>query len=200
MVERQFPSRTCRARVARSRRPGGRTHRESVAGSQHRHRCWLQLRMRLGARGCTGCRARAAPCGGCDGRACPLRKRRHRHRVRNRAGTGPTAWSVKPIWRPSGGSVVTGPRAKGRRWPLQRLPMIDVPRQGAERFLPSPQRCGGTHPWALRSTFPPRGAWLSWLERSLHTAEVMGSNPVAPTSLRRQEPRTDDLTFVTAKS
>lgn len=26
------------------------------------------------------------------------------------------------------------------------------------------------------------GAWLSWLERSLHTAEVGGSSPPAPTS------------------
>ena len=30
-----------------------------------------------------------------------------------------------------------------------------------------------------------QGAWLSWLERSLHTAEVGGSSPLAPTRLRR---------------
>src|SRR6202035_3584606 len=29
-----------------------------------------------------------------------------------------------------------------------------------------------------------QGVWLSWLERSLHTAEVTGSSPVTPTLLR----------------
>src|SRR5581483_2982335 len=28
--------------------------------------------------------------------------------------------------------------------------------------------------------------WLSWLERSLHTAEVTGSSPVTPTEVGRQ--------------
>ena len=31
-------------------------------------------------------------------------------------------------------------------------------------------------------TIPTSGAWLSWLERSLHTAEVGGSSPPAPTA------------------
>ena len=40
--------------------------------------------------------------------------------------------------------------------------------------------------WAPRSpssTLRDAGAWLSWLERSLHTAEVGGSSPSAPTSV-----------------
>ena len=43
-----------------------------------------------------------------------------------------------------------------------------------------------TGPRATRAgcavTIPKSGAWLSWLERSLHTAEVGGSSPPAPTA------------------
>src|SRR5271165_7674051 len=35
----------------------------------------------------------------------------------------------------------------------------------------------------MRIVFTGSGAWLSWLERSLHTAEVTGSSPVAPTRI-----------------
>src|SRR5262249_28242995 len=47
------------------------------------------------------------------------------------------------------------------------------------------ERCEGILTRAARvfylvtAIFP--GAWLSWLERSLHTAEVGGSSPLAPT-------------------
>jgi hypothetical protein len=31
------------------------------------------------------------------------------------------------------------------------------------------------------------GAWLSWSERAVHIREVIGSSPIAPTSLLAQE-------------
>ena len=43
-------------------------------------------------------------------------------------------------------------------------------------------RCG-----TVRYPRKTSGDWLSWLERCLHTAEVMGSSPVSPTRDRRSE-------------
>src|SRR5580658_6573778 len=42
-----------------------------------------------------------------------------------------------------------------------------------------PARPGG---FGAATLVSPQGAWLSWLERSLHTAEVGGSSPLAPTT------------------
>ena len=40
----------------------------------------------------------------------------------------------------------------------------------------------GAFGWCYRVASPgTKGDWLSWLERCLHTAEVMGSSPVSPT-------------------
>ena len=54
--------------------------------------------------------------------------------------------------------------------------------RGGDPFGASPP----TGPRATRAgcavTIPTSGAWLSWLERSLHTAEVGGSSPPAPTA------------------
>src|ERR1700674_218541 len=44
---------------------------------------------------------------------------------------------------------------------------VPVPQSGADTTAPAR---------------PATGAWLSWLERSLHTAEVVGSSPAAPTN------------------
>jgi hypothetical protein len=73
------------------------------------------------------------------------------------------SWTTSPVGVPSEAGPGMGGLPRCRLWERRTWPFRRKQRQTGR----------SEHQWT--------GAWLSWLERSLHTAEVGGSSPLAPT-------------------